>query len=176
MNSITFSRYAVSIIAAALVAGCGESQPPIGAPGAMVMAAATPVPAFPTGIRPRGWLARGLQTRGSSSGPVIYVADQQDSTVLIYTETGGYLQGEITDGIDSPYGLYVDKNGTLYVANEGNSTVTAYPDGSTSPSTIWSQDLQRPLYVMVDGSGDLFVDMQANGSVVEYRPGSTTKY
>jgi len=170
------ARIAVSIGAAALFAGCGGSQPPISAPSTMVRPVATPVPPFPSGIRPHGWLARGLQTRGGSSGPVIYVADQQDSTVLIYAETGGYLQGEITDGINSPYGLYVDKNGTLYVANEGNSTVTAYPEGSTSPSTIWSQDLQRPLYVMVDGSGDLFVDMQANGSVVEYRPGSTTKY
>lgn len=28
------------------------------------------------------------------------------------------MVGEITTGVNSPYGLYVDKNGTLYVAND----------------------------------------------------------
>jgi hypothetical protein len=36
MKSLDFSRYALSsCVAVAMLAGCGESQPPIGAPGAM---------------------------------------------------------------------------------------------------------------------------------------------
>jgi hypothetical protein len=36
MKSLEFSRYALTVgVVAALLAGCGGSQPPIGAPGAM---------------------------------------------------------------------------------------------------------------------------------------------
>jgi hypothetical protein len=35
MKVSDFSRYALSVSIAAMLAGCGGSQPPIGAPGAM---------------------------------------------------------------------------------------------------------------------------------------------
>ena len=35
MQISLFTRYALSCVAAAMLAGCGGSQPPIGAPGAM---------------------------------------------------------------------------------------------------------------------------------------------
>ena len=41
MKSLDFSRYAlISCVAAAMLAACGGSQPPIGAPGAMPQASA----------------------------------------------------------------------------------------------------------------------------------------
>jgi len=113
---------------------------------------------------------------GSGSGPLIYLAAQDASEILIYPETGGQMVGEITAGVDFPYGLYVDKDGTLYVANEGNNTVTAYAAGSTKPSKTWSQDLQDPHYPIVDGSGDLFVSNRIGGTVVEYLSGSTNAH
>jgi hypothetical protein len=89
----------------------------------------------------------------------------------------------ITAGVSRPWGLYVDKQGTLYVANQSNynsssstGTVTAYPSGSTSPSLTFSQDLDRPLYAIVDSSGDVFVSNAGGGTVVEYRSGSTSLY
>jgi hypothetical protein len=42
MKSLEFSRFALSVgAAAALLAGCGGSQPPIGAPGVMPQTSAT---------------------------------------------------------------------------------------------------------------------------------------
>lgn len=180
MGSLTVGRCALSVsVAAILFAGCGQSQPELGqsqaAPQAPLSRAfsATPIPPPPTGIRPQGWLSPSAKRPNTSSNPVIYVAQQFNSGVLVYPETGGPSIGDITDGVFGPYGLCVDKNGTLYVANEVGNTVTAYPAGSTTPSTTWSQDLDNPLYPIVDGSGDLFVSNQGNGNVVEYRPGST---
>lgn len=106
----------------------------------------------------------------------IYVADQGYSKVLIFSESDGKQIGSITDGVNHPYGLYVDRQGNLYVANEGNNTVTAYPPGSRSPSITWSQDLDNPHYPVVDAKGDLFVSNQGNGTVVEYLSGNASTY
>ena len=155
-----------------MLAGCAQMQPAIQAPAAAPQS--TALPAIPSGIRRPGWLSPAARVPGSS-GPVVYLASVTDDGVLIYPETGGQPIGEISNGVNSPYGLYVDKYGTLYVANWDN-TVTAYAAGSTSPSTTWSQDLDRPLYPIVDSSGDLFVSNANNGTVVEYLSGSTNAY
>jgi sugar lactone lactonase YvrE len=177
MKTLGLNFSAFGLCAAIVLAGCGQSQPATEAPPSSSFSPlATPIPPAPSGIRPPGWLARREKTPDGGSSPVIYVAAQSASEVLVYPEAGGSLMGEITDGLDSPYGLYVDKNGTLYVANEGNKTVTAYAAGSTSPSTTWSQDLDQPLYPIVDSSGDLFVSNRSNGTVVEYLSGSTAAY
>ncbi|MGA2758911.1 MAG: hypothetical protein ABSF08_01150 [Candidatus Cybelea sp.] len=159
-------RYPLIIGVAVLLAACGGSQPPAEPAG-------TPLPPVPSGIRPAGWLSPGAKSPRKSE-PVIYVADQDASEVVVYPETGGAPIGEITDGVIGPYGLFVDKNGTLYVANESADTVTAYPAGSTTPSTTWSEDLDNPHYPLVDANGDLFVSNQGNGTVVEYRSGSSS--
>ena len=51
--------------------------------------------------------------------------------------------GEISAGIEGPYGLYVDAQHALYVANQKNNTVTKYPYGTTSPSVTYSAQLKR---------------------------------
>jgi hypothetical protein len=67
MKSIDFSRYAVSIsIAAALLAGCGGSQPPVAAPGATSQQAVR----LPN------------QLRGESSGSILYVSQGHHVTIL----------------------------------------------------------------------------------------------
>jgi sugar lactone lactonase YvrE len=160
MTNAGLRRYALTIGAtAAFLAGCS----------------APPLPDGPGGMSPLGRLAHRVKL-ATSSEPVIYVADQSYSEVIAYSETTGQPIREISDGIDGPYGLYVDKNGTLYVANESGDTVTAYPAGSTSPSATWSENLDNPHYPIVDASGNLFVSNQGNGTVVEYRVGSTNAY
>ncbi|HEY1868654.1 MAG TPA: hypothetical protein VGG70_10200, partial [Candidatus Cybelea sp.] len=82
----------------------------------------------------------------------------------------------ITSGVSNPWGLYVDKNGTLYVANQTGS-VTVYPAGSLYPSATYTQNLDRPLYPIADQYGDLFVgNAGTSGTVVEYLAGSTSTY
>jgi DNA-binding beta-propeller fold protein YncE len=39
----------------------------------------------------------------------------------------------ITNGMDHPEGVTVDKKGTLYVSNVGNSTVLEFAPGSLTP-------------------------------------------
>jgi hypothetical protein len=106
----------------------------------------------------------------------LYVANQSSNEIDIYLEAGRWTVpvGEISAGIDGPYGLCVDRQHALYVANQKNNTVTKYPYGATSPSVTYSAQLKRPLYPLVDRSGNLFVSNAYNGTVVEYSAGSTT--
>ena len=166
-------RHALSgCVAAAFLVACGGSQPPIGAPGAIPAPQVAALPVGPTQIGSTGWLSP--QARKPKSNALIYVNYAESDKVFIYSEQSPHtLLGEITDGINWPWGMYVDKNGTLYVANIRNNTVTAYPAGSDSPSMTWSQGLSYPFYPIVDSKGDLFVS-NGNGTVVEYLWRSTT--
>jgi hypothetical protein len=180
-----------AVVTAFTLAACGgSSQPPPLLPSqsvatqsavtrsAAVQAAAaaipsalgTPVPALPPGPRPEGWMS----PDASSDGPLVYLSDQSSSIVYVFQESTGEQVGEITKSVAAPYGLFVDRKGTLYVVNSDNSTVTAYPRGAKDPTTTWSQDLSRPLYAVVDASGDLFVGNANGGTIVEFAAGSTT--
>ena len=76
MNKLCFSRYAFSrCVAAALLAACGGSQPPIRAPGAMPQTSA--IAAHPE--RDKSW----MRSR-TSRGDLIYVAAAGKSYVLAY--------------------------------------------------------------------------------------------
>ena len=156
-------RALTSCVAFSLLIGCGEAQSTVGSQAIPGEAVGNLRPAY-------------ASPEAKNGKPVIYVAEQSASAVMIYPEAGGQPIGEITDGVNGPYGLYVDKSGTLYVANEDGDTVTAYPAGSTVPSMTWSEDLNNPHYPIVNASGDLFVSNQGNGTVVEYRPGSSSAY
>jgi hypothetical protein len=188
---------------AVLLAGCGGSQPPIGTPGAMPQSRAvatraersgsqpstgtkgvsaqnyisqdpmpgnTAVPSRPVGPRQPGWFSPGTSGEG-----YLYIADEGNSQIDIFPLQGNQQSqvGAITDGIDTPYGLWDDANQALYVANQGNNTVTEYEYGATSPSRTYSLRLRRPLYPIVDNNGDLFVSNGRGGAVVEYILGTT---
>lgn len=83
----------------------------------------------------------------------------------------------ITNGIDLPYGVAVDTNGTLYVANQGTSAqdITEYPAGSSTATTTLS-GLQYPTGVAVDGSGTLYASYTGTGpgGVAVYPAGSSS--
>jgi sugar lactone lactonase YvrE len=167
-------------------------QPPIGAPGAVPQTSefaghgfarplATWFPAAPTRLHRAGWFLPPLRYRGADR-PLMYVSEEDDNEVVVYPEPApspGPLVGTITDGVNDPWGLCIDKKKNLYSANQ-SGTVTEYPYDSTSPSATYSQDLGRPLYCIVDKHGDLFVG-NANGganggTIVEYQAGSTSAY
>lgn len=105
---------------------------------------------------------------------LIYVAF--GDSVFIYSERGHNRApvGEISDGITSAYGLWIDGSGDLYVANQSSNSVVAYHRGATSPFRFYSSGLSRPLYPIVDSSGDLWVGNANTGQIVEYRRGRTT--
>jgi hypothetical protein len=155
-------------VTAALLAGCGLSQPPIYAPGAMPQ---TAVLATHSG-RSKPWMARSPRT----SDPWLYVTGNGSNNVVIYdlVEPGFPEVGAITNGVSSPAGVTVDASGQVYVANE-SGTVTIYPPGKTSPSLTLSEDLSQPQSVAVDANGKVYVCDRGNSpAIVVFPPGEST--
>lgn len=100
-----------AILAAALLTGCGGSQPPIGIPGA-----------------PSAVGQSTAESVGSNrSKQLLYVAENTESKVDVY-DARKYKAGpiaDITDGIDDPVGLCFGADGVLYVANNGSDSISS---------------------------------------------------
>jgi len=119
------------VAAALLLAGCAGAGVP----------APTSQPAAGT---------EALTARSTASG-VIYIAFEQANVIEIYSQQGTDQSptGEITTGVNEPFGLYVDHARNLYVSNYGNGTVTIYPFGATKPAATLI-GLHQPSQVAVD--------------------------
>jgi hypothetical protein len=148
MRTVGISRYAASIsAAAALLAGCGGSQPPIGAPGAMPQTAALAVHTD----RGESWMLP--EGKGAD---LLYVSDGGTDDVLVFSYPQGALVGTLS-GFDNPYGLCTDVKGDVFVVNESADTVVEYAHGGKTP--IATLNLGTPtLACSVDEhTGDLAV-------------------
>ncbi len=121
------------------------------------------------GTKERGWISPSVRFRRT-----VYVADGTEILIFPQGPRNPAPIGKITDGVDSAYGLCIDRYGNLYVANQYSNTVVVYPPGSTEPSQTYSDDLERPLYPEVDSNQNLWVSNADNGTVVEYKHGSTS--
>lgn len=114
---------------------------------------------------------------------VLFVADPQDSQILMYDPKtpNPSPEGSITTGIDYPFGVAVDKKGTLYVANLlGGSpdigSVTVYKKGSSSPSLTITTGMSNPYGIGVDSKGNVFAAMLGNNTMVGYQAGATSPF
>jgi hypothetical protein len=114
---------------------------------------------------------------------VLFVADPQDNQILMYDPKTPNPQpeGSITTGIDYPFGVAVDKKGTLYVANllggsPDDGSVTIYPKGSSSPSLTITSGMLNPYGIGVDSKGNVFASMLGNDTMVGYRAGATSPF
>jgi sugar lactone lactonase YvrE len=176
MRSLDFSRYALtSCVAAAILAGCGGSQPPSGAPGAMpqTSATATHTPRW-SALKPR---ARGLGYKATA--PLLYVANYTVAydDVRVYradAKNPGPL-ATISYGIDTPTGACIDGRGTLYVTNEptsGSGWISEYPLGKTAPSKTVTDGVSAPAFCAIDAKGNLWVTNLGGPNVTEYLYGS----
>ena len=173
-------RYALSMVAAVMLAGCGGSQPPIGAPAAMPQTSALATHAG------RSFLSK----RRKASCPCLYVANRNTSAVTVYpiTATGNVkplqeIRGPRT-GLSYPHDVAVDASGNIYVSNTGNWSVTVYRPGATGDAkpleTIKGPktELAFPIGVAIDSvNGDIYVSNNrlssyGNGSVTIYPPGA----
>lgn len=105
----------------------------------------------------------------------MYVSDNNGNAIYIF-DTTNLMQGpigEITDAIDEPNGLAVDRRGALYVANS-NSTVEVYPRGSTEPTVTYTDGVSLPFGLVVSpNTGRLYVANLDAYDVTEYPNGST---
>lgn len=86
---------------------------------------------------------------------------------------------KITDAIGCPYGLAMDRQGTLYVANQcsptsNRYTVTEYPKGQTTHSVSITNGIDNPAGLAVDRAGTLYVSNEMTESIAEYPQGATS--
>jgi DNA-binding beta-propeller fold protein YncE len=123
-------------------------------------------------LAPSAHMRAGWLSSSTKHSRLLYVADPQASDIVIYPQGQVNAQpiGEITDGIAHPFGITVDRRGTLFVANAGNATVTEYLAGSTTPSITLSDGISDPIAVAVDSVGRVYVSESAAGTILEFSP------
>jgi hypothetical protein len=149
-------------VAAAILAGCGGSPPPIAAPGATT---------------------QNLDENDSGhryvhSVPLLYVTNSSSyNDVKVYHANGKdpSPMEVISDGLDTPFSDCLDGDGTLYVVNEpaGPGWVTEFPFGKTQASKIIKKGINTPAFCAIDGNGNLWVTNIGGPNVTEYEKGST---
>ena len=123
MRTLQFGRHVLSsCVAAALLAACGGSQPPLGAPGAMPQSRS--IVALE---RARSWILP-----EAKSGDLIYAVGGCGGTcVLSYPK--GKLVGALDVGNAPPYSSdgCTDKNGNVFITSD--TEVVEYAHGGTEP-------------------------------------------
>ncbi len=198
MKSLDFGRYALcSCVAAAMLAACGGSRPPIGAPGAMpqryAIATHTKKPvsgellyasdneggAIRVFSYPQGGL---VQTLTGFAAPPFYVCSDGRGNVFVPTtnlQSPGYIY-EFAHGGTQPIETLADPGpgwalscsvdpttGNLAVANGNN--VVVYPNAQGTPTIYEASDVGA-WDCAYDGSGDLFVDGHSYGNKIAELP------
>ncbi len=125
----------------------------------------------------------------------IYVADYGNNRIqkfppnsttgtLGVTVAGGN-QGNGSNDLTQPQGLYVDATGNIYVADQGNHRIQRFPAGSNAttnaitvaggngPGSAANQ-LNSPSGVYVDGAGNIYIADTQNERIQKWpRPGIT---
>jgi hypothetical protein len=119
MTSRELSRFALGVFAAsAMLAGCGGSQPPISAPGAMPQTLAIATHAE----RGKSWMLP-----GSSSGDLIYATGGCGGTCVVSYPALKYV-GAIQG---SGSAICSDEQGNIFISD--GSSITEYAHGGTQP-------------------------------------------
>jgi|HubBroStandDraft_5_1064220.scaffolds.fasta_scaffold04630_6 hypothetical protein len=160
-------------VAAALLAGCGGSQPPIVATGAVAPTAAVAAHAD----RDKSWM-------DSSAGRIkrlLYVSNEFYGNVYVYNFDTGAEVGILT-GFEGPQGQCVDAAGDVWIADSLQSTgyytgrIVEYQHGATTPKEILT-GYGLPTSCAVDPkSGDLAV-VNSGGGITIFKPsGSLTNF
>jgi hypothetical protein len=113
-----------------LLAGCGGSQPPIGAPGAMPQSRAVATHAD----RGKSWMLP-----EAKKSDLLYVTNG-DYGVLVYAYPRVRLVGTLS-GFEGLDGLCADKAGDIFIPSAGLAEIFEYAHGGTSPiATLSDQD------------------------------------
>ncbi|HEY1868419.1 MAG TPA: hypothetical protein VGG70_08965, partial [Candidatus Cybelea sp.] len=109
---------------------------------------------------------------------LVFEGDQMETAVNIY-QTADLSSNPppiatIHVASGCPYGMAIDKKGTLYVAdNCFSGDVEEYPKGSTTLKTTITDGISYPLGLAIDKSGTLYVSNYP-AAITEYPHGSTS--
>lgn len=155
MRRPDFSRYALcSSLAAAMLTGCGGSQPSIGMPGAMPQSRANAAHAERGG----SWMLPAAEPNGHR----IYVTTNPGYQILTYKLDGRQTQPEI-GGVTNPWGLAL-RNRKLYAAeycnpsrcDDGSGGILSFTLGGL-PTKPAISGLSAPDGIAVDDHGKIYV-------------------
>jgi hypothetical protein len=158
MNLSQVRKALTRCVALALLAGCGGSQPPVGAPGAMPeIESSLPLPA-------------------GRQGDLVYIADLDAVYVFTYPK---WVQVETLGAL--PDGLCSDKKGDVFVPIPEDSMIFETDHGGTKVIARLYDDNESPLGCAVNPvTGDLAVTNADNpySAFVTYRHarGNPTSY
>jgi hypothetical protein len=156
------SRYVFGMfVSIAILAGCGGSQPPIGAASAM----------------PQSRTSGRSHNDYDITGSLLYVTDFIAWTVTVYHATARDPApiATLSQDLNAPAGDCIDSRGTLYVTNEpisGPGWVSEYRLGKTTPSEIITKGIDTPAYCAIDSNSNLWVTNIGGANVTEYLYGS----
>jgi sugar lactone lactonase YvrE len=175
MNIVALSRYAPGFtIAAAVLASCGGSQPPIGAPGAMPQSRTISSDAEHGNEAPDYKVSGALLFVTNSDSPpydavTIYDAKADNpSPIAVINEDVAQANGDC-----------VDAHGTLYVASEpesGPGWISEYALGETKPLRVITNGINTPAFCAIDRRGNLWVTNIGDATVTEYLKGATVPH
>jgi hypothetical protein len=130
MSISGFGRCALSsCVAVAMLAGCGGSQPTIGAPGAMAQTA-------PSHIR----------KASSSYGDLLYVGSESYG-IFVLT----YPQGKVVAQFEppNPLGMCSDQSGDVFVLwSDGAGYIDEYAHGGTTPIATLEMPMAFPRHAL----------------------------
>ncbi len=180
---VLVSKYALSAsLAAAILAGCGASQPSIGTSSAMPQISTIAARAD----RDTSWIPPGTTAGHSAnydvSGPLLYVANANIaySDVTVYRANGNdpVPIATIPDDLNAPGGdCFEPTRGTALGPQMSPIKLwrvwpVEYAFGKTVPSKIITEGLDTPAFCAIDGGGNLWVTNIGGPNATEYLYGS----
>jgi YVTN family beta-propeller protein len=107
----------------------------------------------------------GIAVDGSGN---IYVADDYDNTVKMWSPTTQTVTTVVSSGLTSPTGLAVDAAGNVYIADTGDDAIKMWSPATGLLSTLVdsTQGLSMPFGVAVDASGsNVYIADTANNAI-----------
>jgi sugar lactone lactonase YvrE len=122
--------------------------------------------------------SRGAGALYSTKKSLVFDGDQAQAAVnILQTADLGSNPAPIATihvAAGCPYGMAMDKKGTLYVVdNCGGNDIEEYSKGSTTLKTTITNGVSNPLGIAIDKSGTLYVSNYP-ASIQEYANGSTS--
>jgi hypothetical protein len=165
MKNLEFGRIILSsCVAAAILAGCGGSQPPIGAPGAVPQTSAI-----------------ATHAKKSVSGELLYASEIEGSQVLVFSYPQGDLVQTLTGFAAPPYFICSDGSGDVFVPTTNLSSpgyIYEFTHGGTQPiETLTDPGPGYALSCSVDPTtGNLAVANGSNVAVYTHGQGTPTTY
>lgn len=121
-----------------------------GSAAALVSCSGTPsASTLPTGHVTQAALAKSWMSPRAKRQDLLYVSDDGNYHVYVYTYPGAQLVGMLDTAYGSPAGMCVDKVGHIFVAEYNYNEILEYAHGGTNPiNTLY--DSGQPLGCSID--------------------------